>query len=436
MGFYPNNVSQALTEYDSANAAIEVFIAEQIGELIAIAPHLTCLPTQDTAKVSITKCVEHFFDGNFRAFGRLFGLRKGGDYFYGGKPRLINLELLLRVAFHTGTTLLNLLTNENALADFDPSSLTGFVGKRLSPRLKKENVRAKLLQALEEDPPPSLNEIAKRLGYRHGTTLRCYFPQISDQVRANHLAYSQGKRRGGCSMTRLQSNEVIRDALETALKEEPPPTLGKVARSLGYVSPQALRPKFPDLCKALTEKRRKIMSDRRAKIEGELRQAIESNPPIYLGAISEKLGYKTTATLRTAFPNECREIRERHEKYNKNQLLLKIGAALQSILIELPPPPLNTALRRIGVSDGFLRKHFPHEHRTISSRYLEFRHQQSSENKENERKKIRAIVLDLIKREVLPSMNKVLEQISTTYLRRTEVWATILEAREELAHSA
>lgn len=436
LGFYPNNVSPDLSENYATNESIEMFIAEQIGELIAIAPHLTCLPTQGPPKISITKCVRQFFDGNFRAFVRFFGMRRGNDYFYKGKPRSIDLELLLKLAFYAGTTLLNLLTNENALADFNPLASKDVTSTRLSPRLKKENVLTKLLEALEEKPPPSPHAIAQRLGYRHVHTLRRYFPQVFDQLRANYLTYSRGKRKGGWSTKRLQSNEVILAALEAALKEELPPTLTEVARSLGYVTSQAVRPKFPDICKALTQKRRKIVSDRRAKIEGELRHALESDPPVSLNAISGKLGYKTTAMLRTGFPKECSEIRQRYEAHTRDQLLSKIGVALRAILVEIPPPPLNASLRRIGVSDKFLSQYFPKEHRAISARYLEFRHQQSSENKKIEKERIRIVVMDLINREIFPSIKAVLERTSTTYLRRTEVWAALLEAREEFFHSS
>jgi len=332
--------------------------------------------------------------------------------------------------------LLNLLTNENALADFNPLTSSAISNKRLSPRLKKENVLKTLLEAVEETPAPSLNEMAERLGYSKPCTLRRYFPQTCDQITANYLKCSQGKRRGGWSTTRLQSNEAMLAALEAALEEESPPSMEQVARSLGYVSSQSLRPQFPEICKALSEKRRKIVSERRGKVEGELRQAIKIDPPVSLNAIGEKLGYKGTATLRTMFPNECREICLRYEGHIRKQFLSKVESALQPILIETPPPPLNASLQRIGVSDGFLRKHFPTQHRAIAARYIEFRGQQSRKMKDFERKKIKEIVSDLIKREIFPSMDTVLELLPNAYLNYPEVWATIQQARKELVHKA
>jgi hypothetical protein len=146
-------------------------------------------------------------------------------------------------------------------------------------------------------------------------------------------------------------------------------------------------------------------------IKGELKQAIESDPPIHPNEISEKLGYKTNAVLRTMFPDECRALRQRHEEHINKQFLSKVEIALQPILNEIPPPPLKVSLQRIGVSDGFLRKYFPTQHRAIATRYIEFRNQRSLKKKELEREKIKLIVSDLMKREIFPSMDLVLEQL-------------------------
>ena len=163
------------------------------------------------------------------------------------------------MAFRANTTLLNLLTNENALTDFNPLTSSTIPIKRLSPRLRQERIYKTLLEALGEKPPPSLNEIAERLGYSRAYIVRRYFPDLYDQVATNYLTYLQDKRREGWSVNRLQSKEEILKALEAALEKESPPSLVQVAKSLGYASPQSLRPQFPDLCKALADKRRRIV---------------------------------------------------------------------------------------------------------------------------------------------------------------------------------
>jgi predicted ATP-dependent protease len=104
---------------------------------------------------------------------------------------------------------------------------------------------------------------------------------------------------------------------------------------------------------------------------------------------------------------------------------------VESILVESPPIPVKVALKLIGISDVFLKTHFPKEHRAISARYLQHRKNQSERNKENDRSKIRDIIQDLIKRNTFPSMDAVMDVYTVNYLKRTEFWSTVLQARKE-----
>jgi methylphosphotriester-DNA--protein-cysteine methyltransferase len=305
-------------------------------------------------------------------------------------------------------------------------------GNRLSPRLKKENVHKILLAALEETPPPSLKEMAERLGYNSSITLRCYFPEVCDRITANYRQSARGEEKKEASGKRLQEDEVIQAALESASKEDLPPSLTYISRQLGYTTSMAIRKRFPDLCKAVTGKRLNSGSVRRKQIEPELEQALSSDPPTSLGAIAKKLGYRTNAVLRTKYPELRRRINERYAKYNQAQFMGRVRREVELILVETPPPPLKVVLQRIGISDGFLKKHFPEEHRALSTRYLNYRKDQSERCKDNDRSKIRdSIVRDFIKRGIFPSTKAVLAVYTASYLKRPEVWATILQAREE-----
>jgi methylphosphotriester-DNA--protein-cysteine methyltransferase len=413
-------------------ASYELFAAEQIGDLIANAPRFGYATKQDLSKISLTKCADRFFDGNLCAFTRFFGMGRGtACSLWNGKPRTINLGLLLRVAFRAGITLLELFFNENALSSFNPHSLTIAVNNRLSPRRKKEDVLKVLLAAVKESPPPSVMEIAERLGYKSGCTLRRYFPQVCNQIKANYMESARGKEKRKFSTSRRQEDEVIKVALESTLNEALPPSLEYVAKSLGYTSGNVLKARFPNLHKAIADKRRKQTSERRGRIKGLLEQALNIVPPTSLGVVSENLGYRTTATLRTEYPELCRKINLRYEEHMRMQMLFNIEDKLRSILVESPPPPLNAALQQISVSDRSLRKYFPKEHRAISTRYLEYRKSRSMKNKMEDKNKIRLIVADLIKHRIFPSMNAVLERSPASHLKRPEVWAAIQQAREE-----
>jgi AraC-like DNA-binding protein len=432
LGHHSNRAGSIFEQLARGKADYEIFAAKQIGELISVAPSMTFILDREVAKGSLIRSAERFFDGNMHAFVKFFGLNKAAAYsLWNGKNRIAQLELLLRIGFQAGIPLLDLLTREDSLDSFNPIRLSTLLGKRLSPRLKKGNVLKVLLAALEETPPPSLNEMAERLGYKSSLPLRRYFPQVCDQIVANYQQSSRGKEKRKFSTARIQGDEVIKSALESALKEIYPPSLTHIAKQLGYTSSQSLRSRFPDLCKALADKRLTFESDRRDRVKLELETALTMDPPVSLDSIVEKLGYRTNAVLRTSYPELCRKIRDRWTKYNQTQFMLRVRREVESILVELPPPSLKVVHGRIGVSDIFFVKHFPNEHRSISTRYLEYRRGQSERNKENDRNKIRGLIQDFIKRGIFPSMNAVLNVYPANYLKRPEVWVTIMQAREE-----
>jgi hypothetical protein len=89
-------------------------------------------------------------------------------------------------------------------------------------------------------------------------------------------------------------------------------------------------------------------------------------------------------------------------------------------------------MRKLSVSDRWLREYFPDERRVIAARYLTYRSEQSIANKTSDKERIRAIVQDFHKSGTFPSMNAVLDVFSASALKRTEVWATIKQSREGL----
>jgi hypothetical protein len=325
---------------------------------------------------------------------------------------------------------LDLFTKGEALDGFNPFSTSKILCKRLPPRLKRDTVLKELYAALEETPPPSLWTVAEGLGYKQTVSLRNVNAQLCDQLVANFNQHTLGKEKA-IFKAQIQDDEVIKSALESALKENSPPSLGQIARRLGYTASQALRRRFPILCKVLADKKRTLESHRREQAEVELEQALSSDPPISLDAIVKKLGYRTDAVLRTKYPELCRRIRECYAKYNQMQFMLRVKHELELALIESPPPTVKVVFVRIGVSDRFLYTHFPKEHKLISKRYLEHRKNQSELNKEKDKMKIRNIIQELIKQKKFPSMNAVMDIYTASYLKRPEVWSTILQARQE-----
>ncbi len=106
---------------------------------------------------------------------------------------------------------------------------------------KKTRLEAKrriVIRALDGSPPPSLRELAHRLGYRDKKIIRRYFPELNAALIVRREAHEQSQFRH------------LTSRLQGMLREQPPPLVGDVARRL-RLSSSTLWRKFPDLSRSI-----------------------------------------------------------------------------------------------------------------------------------------------------------------------------------------
>jgi len=425
---------QAHNELEGANdesTEYKIFIANEVGRLIAVSLEIKNEFNKEISKTAISRFVERCFDGNTRALTRYLGLSRSADASITAKRRrFVGLSLLLKLAFVSQTPLRDLLTHEDALAKFSPMISTA---SRTSPLLaaKKEFVLSALAAAVHETPQPSLEELGVRLGIT-SSRLRQHSASTCKLITRNYRMSESGRMVLAWQRGRLRSTSDIEAVFETALKEDPAPTLDQVAQSLGYRNRFALKYRVPELCRALLEKQPKPHEARKHFVESELRKSLKSDPPEDLLTVARRLGYKLTHELGLRHQELCRKIRSRYEAHKKAQFLSEMRGQLNEVLSESPPPTLKVTMRKLDVSDKSLRKYFPEKRRAIAARYLTYRREQSIANKTSDKERIRAIVRDFHKSGTFPSMNAVLDVFTASALKRTEVWTTIKQARERL----
>jgi hypothetical protein len=117
--------------------------------------------------------------------------------------------------------------------------------------------------ALTETPPPSLNQLAKRIGCKNAGTLQYHFPDLTKAIveRYKKHWYKQ-----------VNWND-IKEGLRKALKENPPQSLQKVARRLNLCEPPY--DKFSDLCKAISKRYVNYVKDKGIERRNLKRQTIQ-----------------------------------------------------------------------------------------------------------------------------------------------------------------
>jgi AraC-like DNA-binding protein len=147
--------------------------------------------------------------------------------------------------------------------------LCGALAARLAEQ-KRARVAAigpALEQAVRETPPPTLRQVATRVGFSTSSVLRTYAPDLYERLKTTRKAHEE---RG---LTELRVN------LEVALAENPPPTLKSVYARLG-VTESIASTNFPELrCEIGRRSRQHRMEQaqaRRDTVRAEIREIVRT----------------------------------------------------------------------------------------------------------------------------------------------------------------
>ena len=99
-------------------------------------------------------------------------------------------------------------------------------------------VAAELEAALGEDSPPTIQEVARRLGYNGTSVLRETEPEL-------------------CAKFVVRRREIVEDSrrelgrrLEAVLQENPPPSMSQVRARFG-ITPSTMHRRFPEIRRAI-----------------------------------------------------------------------------------------------------------------------------------------------------------------------------------------
>jgi hypothetical protein len=87
---------------------------------------------------------------------------------------------------------------------------------------------------------------------------------------------------------------------------EPAP-LFQLAVGLGYANIGYIQQKFPDLCAAIRKKIVEVKQRRREIMRRALESAVHENPPPTLSDMACRLGYSTSSVLRAHEPELCQD---------------------------------------------------------------------------------------------------------------------------------
>ena len=337
---------QSLPPVTDDELARQLVVTHLIGDLLSRASTLTAPPSHKRFIANFAKCIERFADGHINYFSNVVGLWSGMvRRLLAGKtkPRLV---VLLQVCSRLNISLFDLLSddgNERMLRKWRAMVKEGI--PRSPEKVPWDEVRKNLLLALQEHPPPSLEKVARRMGY--------FQPKLSknfpDECARIVNRYKEYKR------SRHPNPQRIYEALHNALEEQPPPSLQAVLRRLGCQDTgYYYYYNYPDLCFAIA-KRFKDSRNKPFDVDTDrerLREILVEQPPPPFLEVAKRLGHNREF-IRKKFPELSQAITSRYLTY---------CAALRKKKDEQLRSEIRAAVRRIVasgqyVSEARVRKH-------------------------------------------------------------------------------
>gem|GEM_PF-742755 len=373
----------------------ELWAADQIGSLVAAAPTLGAAPGRQNVATAIKYCRDILMEGNSCMLSHLLGVTNTtGRHWCRGKS-VPSLSKLVRLSYLTRVPILKLLTDPSGVRDHlisHPIQIGDRQRLSIRPPIRPnspawEEVHRQMEAALGESPPPSLDEVARRLGYKQANSLQIKFPELSNQITANYRAFKKAGNPRPKAPHRL-GLEHQRQILEEALLEPYPESLSVLVLRMGYTRGNIsfLTQKSPDLFQAVLKKRRQFQQKERKKrlrrCQEIITVALAEDPPPSLQKVAERLGDKTPEFLWQNFPDDCHHITTRRADYQRKRLEERLRGCRETIdaaLAEEPPPTLEEVCAQAGVISDFLRQYFADECRCLSARRADFRKRQCHE---------------------------------------------------------
>lgn len=406
----------------------ELWIANQMGQLVAQAPYQSSAPSRERIRQFITTCIKRTTGGNVTAFADMLGIDRFVIYTWRRK-HLPATDLVLKICYRLGVSFYDLVTKGDVFPEIEMNEQFQLLThKTATVSLRNRDVtRLGLLVALEDEPPPTLRQVADRLGYKLKRSLHTRYPELTKRLTARQRA-SRPKVRG---RLRKKDPGAIKLALQQALENELPPTLSDIAGNLGYENLLPLRRAFSILCEAILVRRARYWEKQRNGIRIKLNAALLEYPPPSPSEVSTRVGYKSGAGLRRSYPKLFAAILKRHTKYRKTQFD-DIRRQLKAVLREKSPPSLRATAKRVGKKYLYLHEHFPKECKAIIKRYAQFKKKSMLERKARAKTRMRRLALGLYAKDRLSYSQLKRASNGPTGLECSELCTLLREIKREL----
>lgn len=420
----PEGDRSCLKQHDDEKA---LWYAGAVGDLLAAAPRVDPTSLRGTFTANFRACVDLIAEGNKSAFADAAGVNNGTVHSLMTGRCLPSIPTLLRVSYHLKIPVISFLDREPAAAEAQWQEARGRVETRRLPSSRaSEAIRAALERAASEEPPPRLSDVARRFNYLKLNPLYRVDPKLCRQIASRYQESVRGDQRKP-SDRRFCSLSKMKGALEASLAQELPTAAYYVAMDLGFVSDLTLRRKFPDLCRNIQEKIDAQNALNIASMGRALEAALDEDPPPSLGQLCERLGCCRPVVLRGHFSALCDQLLERRRAYRVRQIET-LKRRLQELSLESPAVSLEKACQRVGLSRQRLVNLCPEESAAIVAHYDSSLRLRTMQRTAELDRQVRQIVRELHQEGKFPSVKRVRDYLEGSATHNWTVLGAIIRA--------
>jgi AraC-like DNA-binding protein len=211
-------------------------------------------------------------------------------------------------------------------------------------------IEDKLNASLLEQSPPSMEAVARRMGYSP-SRIKGHFPDLCKLIISRYKEYLKN--------THPLPKE-IRRVLRSALKEYPPPALQRVLRRLDcYNTGYYYYHNYHDLCRAVANRYKDYRNKpfNRRQDSKFLRNVLSEAPPPSFSEAARRLGH-TREFVRQKFPEIAKSITSRHMQYRKvlrEEKAVKLRQVIREAIVQITDSGLYVSEARVKeYAKGFL----------------------------------------------------------------------------------
>lgn len=221
-----------------------LWIATSVGELIAAAPNLEVMPEKGQIPRSLKTYVNLTTQGNIAEFARRIKMPRNSVWLWHEGENQPQLEALLKICYCLNISILEFLLEEPVKSNcviihsqFPTSTSSRAESRKIDLKQLEQELQALLLK--HECPPPSMEEVARRLGYDCRTIFK-YFPELCNSISANYLSHRRESKLKAIEHCCYEVKEAVAKLCRQGLT----PSEGRVAALMtrpGYLRYESVR---------------------------------------------------------------------------------------------------------------------------------------------------------------------------------------------------